>query len=78
VRGLPAPRVPMTRGEHFNLHVTEERLILRALEETGGNVTQAARKLGISRRTLHRKLKELRKADTPPDGHRDENPGTGT
>ncbi len=31
----------------------------RRSEETGGNVTQAARKLGISRRTLHRKLKEL-------------------
>jgi DNA-binding NtrC family response regulator len=60
-RGLPSPRVPLTRAEHFNLHESEERLILRALEETNGNVTQAARKLGISRRTLHRKLKELRK-----------------
>jgi DNA-binding NtrC family response regulator len=64
VKGLPAPKVPMTRGEHFNLHDTEERLILRALEETGGNVTRAAQKLGISRRTLHRKLKELRKDDS--------------
>jgi DNA-binding NtrC family response regulator len=64
VKGLPAPKVPMTRAEHFNLHDTEERLILRALEETGGNVTRAAQKLGISRRTLHRKLKELRKDDS--------------
>lgn len=79
VKGLPAPRVPMTRGEHFNLHDTEERLILRALEETEGNVTQAARKLGISRRTLHRKLKELRKDDTnSADGERDQHPGTGS
>lgn len=41
----------------LNLHETEERLIRRALEETGGNITKAAVKLGISRRTLHRKLK---------------------
>jgi transcriptional regulator of acetoin/glycerol metabolism len=34
-------------------------LIFRALEENGGNRTAAARKLGISRRTLHRRLKEL-------------------
>ena len=53
-------------GEAFDLHATEERLILRALEETGGNVTQAAKKLGISRRTLHRKIKELRKEATIP------------
>jgi transcriptional regulator of acetoin/glycerol metabolism len=32
---------------------------MRALEETGGNRTEAAKKLGISRRTLHRRLKEL-------------------
>ena len=31
--------------------------IRRALDETNGNITEAARKLGISRRTLHRKLK---------------------
>jgi two-component system, NtrC family, response regulator AtoC len=35
------------------------RLILRALEETRGNRTEAAKKLGISRRTLHRRLREL-------------------
>ena len=31
-------------------------LIERALNEWGGNRTKAAEKLGISRRTLHRKL----------------------
>jgi transcriptional regulator of acetoin/glycerol metabolism len=31
-------------------------LILRALKECGGNRTEAAKKLGMSRRTLHRKL----------------------
>jgi DNA-binding NtrC family response regulator len=42
-----------------NIHDNEVRLIMRALEETGGNRTEAAQKLGISRRTLHRRLKEL-------------------
>jgi DNA-binding NtrC family response regulator len=34
----------------------EKQLIIRALKETGGNRTLAARKIGMSRRTLHRKL----------------------
>ena len=34
----------------------EKQLIIRALKEGGGNRTLAARKLGMSRRTLHRKL----------------------
>jgi two-component system, NtrC family, response regulator AtoC len=63
VRGLPPPKYPLTKGEIFNIHATEERLILQALEETGGNITQAAKKLGISRRTLHRKLNEMKKND---------------
>ncbi len=43
----------------LNLHQTERNLIFRALEESGGNRTGAAKRLGISRRTLHRRLKEL-------------------
>ena len=34
----------------------EKQLIVRALKETRGNRTLAAQKIGISRRTLHRKL----------------------
>jgi DNA-binding NtrC family response regulator len=34
----------------------EKQLIVRALQENGGNRTAAALKLGMSRRTLHRKL----------------------
>src|SRR5690606_25628809 len=37
----------------------ERDLIVRALEETGGNVTQAARKLKISRKSLQNKMKEF-------------------
>ncbi len=36
----------------------ERQLIIQALKETGGNRTRAAQKIGISRRTLHRKLKK--------------------
>ncbi|MGN6642423.1 MAG: helix-turn-helix domain-containing protein, partial [Verrucomicrobiota bacterium] len=34
----------------------EKQLIIRALKETNGNRTLAAQKIGVSRRTLHRKL----------------------
>jgi transcriptional regulator with GAF, ATPase, and Fis domain len=38
---------------------TERRMIQAALDETGGNVTQAAEQLGLSRRGLQIKMKEL-------------------
>jgi DNA-binding NtrC family response regulator len=34
----------------------EKQLIIRALKETNGNRSLAAQKIGMSRRTLHRKL----------------------
>jgi len=37
-------------------------LIAQALAPTKGNVTAAAKKLGISRRTLHRKINEMNAA----------------
>jgi DNA-binding NtrC family response regulator len=37
----------------------EERVIRKALAESGGNVTQAAESLGISRRSLHRKINKF-------------------
>jgi DNA-binding NtrC family response regulator len=37
---------------------TEKELIARTLQETSGNRTEAARRIGMSRRTLHRKLHE--------------------
>ncbi|NDC80076.1 MAG: sigma-54-dependent Fis family transcriptional regulator [Verrucomicrobia bacterium] len=39
----------------------EKEAILAALESAGQNITEAARQLGISRRTLHRKLAEFKK-----------------
>ena len=46
-------------GEEFNLHALEMHAIRSALQHTGGNRTKAADLLGISRRTLQRKLKDL-------------------
>ena len=37
----------------------ERQLMIHALQETGGNRTLAAKQLGISRRTLHRRLHEF-------------------
>src|SRR5256885_15915915 len=48
----------------LDLHETEKRLIMQALATTNGNITKAAQKLGISRRTLHRKINELKAAGT--------------
>jgi DNA-binding NtrC family response regulator len=49
--------------DQVNLQENERRLIRRALDESGGNRTEAAKKLGISRRTLHRRLRELQLPD---------------
>jgi DNA-binding NtrC family response regulator len=45
-------------GGGLSLEQTEKQLIQRALKVHGGNRTKAASDLGISRRTLHRKLNE--------------------
>jgi len=49
---------PPPAGRELNLRDTEAALILRALEDCEGNRSDAAKKLGISRRTLHRRLKD--------------------
>ncbi len=53
---LKDTRIDFTPGR--SLKEVEKVMILRTLEETGGNRTHAARILGISRRTLQLKLKE--------------------
>ncbi len=50
--------VNVPAGNTLNLQQMEKGSIIRALEECGGNRTDAAKLLGISRRTLHRKLHE--------------------
>src|SRR5204862_7442479 len=56
--GAPAISVSETVNP-LDLAETEKRLITQALAATSGNITAAAKQLGISRRTLHRKLNEM-------------------
>jgi len=56
--GPESPKMALDRPYDFNLHALEKRAIRRALDHAGGNRTKAAELLGISRRTLQRKLKE--------------------
>jgi transcriptional regulator with PAS, ATPase and Fis domain len=51
-----------------NLDNMEEQMIIRALEQTGGHRAQAAEQLGISRRTLSRKLREYEIDVRPGEG----------
>jgi DNA-binding NtrC family response regulator len=78
IRQTTAPDLPegVTRARGFDekaspldLHATEQRLIAQALASTNGNITAAAKKLGISRRTLHRKINEMnaKKATASPN-----------
>ncbi len=65
VRDLPAftrvpvvsvpEAAPVVEGD-LTLQAAEKQLIIRALQESRGNRTLAAHKIGMSRRTLHRKL----------------------
>jgi len=47
-----------TSGNFTTLEEMEKNLIFKTLEETGGNKSEAARRLGITRRTLKLKLKK--------------------
>jgi DNA-binding NtrC family response regulator len=59
--GKAAAPAPESLKEAVRLETerVERELIQRALDATGGNVTQAARKLKISRKSLQTKMKEL-------------------
>lgn len=56
----PEPVVVGVEGEIVPLDELERRAILHALRVTGGNVTRAARALGIGRATMYRKLERFR------------------
>ena len=59
------PAQPMARS-HLELDGVEKEAILAALQQTGGHQQKAATLLGVSRRTLSRKLK-LYYAETEKD-----------
>ena len=45
-----------TTANYLSMEENEKRLLRNALLQSGGNKTKAAELMGISRRTLHRKL----------------------
>jgi two-component system response regulator HydG len=53
----PSPEAAVEIPAEATLEAVEKASILRALKATGGNKSEAARRLGITRRTLHKKLK---------------------
>jgi two-component system response regulator AtoC len=55
-----APPKLVSAGNDLSVKEAEKELIIRALKECKGNRTDAAKKLGMSRRTLHRKLHTYR------------------
>jgi len=54
--GAAAPPAAALARNDLTVKEAEKLLIMRALKETDGNRTLAARKIGMSRRTFHRKL----------------------
>ncbi|HEX4652996.1 MAG TPA: sigma-54 dependent transcriptional regulator [Candidatus Udaeobacter sp.] len=62
--GISATEAFAEKTSPLDLHETEKKLIAQALASTDGNITAAAKKLGISRRTLHRKINEMSLAKT--------------
>jgi DNA-binding NtrC family response regulator len=73
LRLLPAPQLqnavtapPLPKASTalpLNLAEAEEVLIQRALDETGGNIAEAARKLGVHRTRIYRKLAQEKVGD---------------
>ncbi|MEY2479129.1 MAG: hypothetical protein QOI04_56 [Verrucomicrobiota bacterium] len=57
--GITPAKAFAEKTSPLDLHATERKLIMQALATTSGNITAAAKKLGISRRTLHRKINEM-------------------
>ena len=61
VSDVPAPEQEAVREEllaDLPLEEVEKVTILKTLESAGGNKSETARRLGITRRTLHKKLKK--------------------
>ena len=61
LKGGPAEEEPLSKDvipADLPLEEVEKVTILKTLELAGGNKSEAARRLGITRRTLHKKLKK--------------------
>ncbi len=71
--GMRAPKVVVSseRPLHEAVRQFKRDLITMTLEATGGNRSEAARRLGIQRTYLHRLIRELEIQIPAPEGRRD-------
>ncbi|MFP4237367.1 MAG: helix-turn-helix domain-containing protein, partial [Desulfonatronovibrio sp.] len=60
-RGSEPVSTSFDEGEVISISEMEKRMIIKGLEQTGGNRTQASELLGVSVRTLRNKLNEYKK-----------------
>jgi two-component system response regulator HydG len=58
VQGVAQNETAVPGAKTKSLEEVEQETILRMLAVVGGNKSEAARRLGITRRTLHQKLKK--------------------
>jgi DNA-binding NtrC family response regulator len=56
VSAPPKPADPLP----FNIDEAEQELIQRALQETGGNVAEAARLIGVNRSRIYRRFPQMK------------------
>jgi DNA-binding NtrC family response regulator len=66
LRGGPSGEAPPPAGEDtqaLSLEVVEKRHILKVLDMNDGNKSAAARQLGVSRKTLERKVQAWQSDD---------------
>jgi two-component system, NtrC family, response regulator AtoC len=59
VRAGRTAETQLLQRNDLTVKEAEKQLVVRALKETNGNRTRAAKKIGMSRRTFHRKLHEF-------------------
>lgn len=64
---MQTARIMLTAGldRDEGLDLTDQGLIIAALEATEGNISRAARRLGMHRNTLERRLQILNLRDVP-------------
>jgi Nif-specific regulatory protein len=63
-----APAAPGSLTYHAALRDAKEKIVTQALELTGGNITEAARRLGVHVTYLHRLMRTFRMKSTGTEG----------
>ncbi|HKF20971.1 MAG TPA: sigma 54-interacting transcriptional regulator [Candidatus Angelobacter sp.] len=64
-----APAVPGSLTYHAALREAKEKIVTQALELTGGNITEAARRLGVHVTYLHRLMRTFKMKSAAADKH---------